>query len=312
MSPVAAAEQLLAQRLCIGTVQLGMRYGVANRTGLPDAYTILELIKLCNKNKINCFDTAEAYGESETVLGITFASLGLSQCVQVVSKGTLCNLSLRKTITGSLNRIGVARLHAWMLHDQQQLDLWNLARAEEAAQLHADGLVERFGLSCYHPEFALRGVEEMGLKVVQFPGNPFDRRFLRNRVLDRIAATGAWVFVRSIYLQGLCLLPLNEVPGRIPDAQAAVLRLSDFCQQNDLTRDAFCFHYILAKTQAAGARLVVGLETPSQLLRTCELVAMQPPPAALFDTWDELWPHDLNELILPSLWPATAAKSYKI
>ena len=62
----------------MGTAQLGMAYGVANLAGRPSAAQASALIATCVARGITWFDTAEAYGDSELVLGQAFADLGLS------------------------------------------------------------------------------------------------------------------------------------------------------------------------------------------------------------------------------------------
>jgi hypothetical protein len=55
--------------LIIGSVQLGLAYGAANRTGKPDRQTALRLVRRAVDAGVGGFDTARAYGESEDRLG---------------------------------------------------------------------------------------------------------------------------------------------------------------------------------------------------------------------------------------------------
>ncbi|MGM8213927.1 aldo/keto reductase, partial [Virgibacillus sp. W0430] len=58
--------------LTLGTVQLGMNYGVANKNGIPNQDTAYSILQNAINNGINIFDTAQAYEKSETVLGDFF------------------------------------------------------------------------------------------------------------------------------------------------------------------------------------------------------------------------------------------------
>ena len=56
-------------RLTLGTAQLGLRYGIANRAGRPDDATAAALLDRAWDLGIRSFDTARAYGDAEARLG---------------------------------------------------------------------------------------------------------------------------------------------------------------------------------------------------------------------------------------------------
>jgi aryl-alcohol dehydrogenase-like predicted oxidoreductase len=55
--------------LVLGSVQLGVPYGAANRTGKPTRAAALRLVTRAVDAGITKFDTARAYGDSEDRLG---------------------------------------------------------------------------------------------------------------------------------------------------------------------------------------------------------------------------------------------------
>ena len=56
-------------KLVLGTAQLGLNYGVANKTGKPTQNKAFEIMKYAVENGINYFDTAYNYGNSEIIIG---------------------------------------------------------------------------------------------------------------------------------------------------------------------------------------------------------------------------------------------------
>ena len=54
--------------LTLGTVQLGLAYGVNNDKGMPSFEESSEILNTALSSGIISFDTAQAYGESERVL----------------------------------------------------------------------------------------------------------------------------------------------------------------------------------------------------------------------------------------------------
>jgi aryl-alcohol dehydrogenase-like predicted oxidoreductase len=298
-------------RIVLGTAQLGMNYGIANQTGRPNEEQTHVLVQSAVDSGLTWFDTAAVYGESEAVLGRAFRALHFQERVNLISKGRLLTISgqtLATSVTESLERLGLPRLNAWLLHDENQLSVWDDRARREAQALRAENRVGAFGVSVYYPDNALRAVEELGLTSVQCPASPLDRRFLRNDVVDRVAAAGAQLYLRSIYLQGLCLMDPDQVPGHISRGREAVQTLADFCVRRGLARDQFCLHYVLQRSAAAGARLVIGVESREQLARNGALLAAPPVAPGMLDEWDAIWPEDHDDLVLPFRWSATRGK----
>ena len=68
MKTVMVGEKALS-RLSLGTVQLGMNYGIANRDGKPSLEQGMEVLQAAVDGGITSLDTAAAYGDSERVIG---------------------------------------------------------------------------------------------------------------------------------------------------------------------------------------------------------------------------------------------------
>ena len=58
--------------MSLGTVQLGLNYGIANTNGKPEEKQSFEMLQTALDNGITSIDTARAYGTSEEVLGKFF------------------------------------------------------------------------------------------------------------------------------------------------------------------------------------------------------------------------------------------------
>ena len=65
-------------RLVLGTVQLGLDYGIANENGKPTQDQATAIIQKAWDNGIREFDTAQAYVTIENVLGIALKKLGIA------------------------------------------------------------------------------------------------------------------------------------------------------------------------------------------------------------------------------------------
>lgn len=292
-------------KLVIGTAQLGMPYGLANRTGRPSFAQALDILQLSFGAGICQFDTAKAYGDSEATLGRIFSALGTCDRASVVTKGSAvingrCNLE--SEVNDSLKALGLSRLDAWLLHSESELASWNHDALRAADRLKGENKVASFGVSVYNLGFARKAIETFGFGAIQCPANPFDRRFFREEFVAGPPESGTAFYFRSIYLQGLCLMDEDKVPDTIPHAREAVAKLADFCAGHEVARDVFCLKYVLHRSARMNAKIVLGLESVEQLARNVEIFDSADLPPETFDQWDEAWPHDLTPLILPYLW----------
>ena len=64
-----SVELLQAAGLVLGTVQWGLRYGVANRLGQPSLAEVARIIACARAAGVHALDTARAYGQSEDIIG---------------------------------------------------------------------------------------------------------------------------------------------------------------------------------------------------------------------------------------------------
>jgi aryl-alcohol dehydrogenase-like predicted oxidoreductase len=296
-------------RLVLGTAQLGMAYGVANRTGRPDASAATALMAAMWHHGVRFFDTAQAYGDSESALGRALAELGVSAQAKVITKldlrpGDFDAKAVRQSVEGSLERLRVPGLWGLLLHREQLLDDWERGLGRNLAGLKADGLVGRFGVSIYAPERALQALGQEGLDLVQVPANVFDRQMERAGVFERARALGKSVFIRSVFLQGLALMPLEAVARTVPAAVEGVAAYARFCAERQLDRRRFALDYV--GQMAPEARVIIGAETLEQAKEDCHLFQLPSLSPEVHSAWTALWPEDVGEVVDPRRWPTRA------
>jgi len=297
------------KRLVLGTAQLGMRYGIANRTGKPDLDTAGSIVQTAWDSGIREFDTAQVYGDSEQVLGTVLHSLGISNKADVISKlhpdiDHLTPDTMRRGLEESLSNLGVPTLYGMMLHREESLDLWDGGLGEILTGFKRSGQVKHVGVSVYSPARAIQALEADGITIIQVPANIFDRRFEKAGVFDLAENKGKTTYVRSIFLQGLFFLPPDSLPEHLKAASPALATLTELSREVGLDISEICIGYM--KNSLSQARLVFGSESPSQVRKN-------------LDCWNSAWPEGLtqriqrkfegiDEMILdPHLWAKGAA-----
>lgn len=301
-------------RLALGTAQLGMPYGIANATGQPSLADARKMVETAWSAGVRWFDTAQAYGNSETVLGQALRDVGVADEARIVTKlaPTVDTGSVTAILDGvraSVARLGLERVWGVLLHREEQLDAWSGAIREAFARAIEQGLTDRVGVSVYTPQRALQALQLGGLTALQVQASVFDRRMARAGVCAEAARREVALFIRSVYLQGLVLMPLALLERTMPFAVPAVSRLERFCRGQGMERQEFALRYALGL--AARAHVVIGAETVAQTAENCRLAGRPPLSRRLCRAWDAEWPEDGDDLINPSLWPRSPAKAVK-
>ena len=138
-------------RLVLGTAQLGLPYGIANKTGQPNQNIATAIIHEAWNQGIRQFDTAQGYGTSEEVLGKAISKLGISSETKIITKfdPNLDHLDasvLSNTLNQSLERLGVSSLFGIMLHREEMLSLWDKGLGKILQAFVLSGRVEKIGI----------------------------------------------------------------------------------------------------------------------------------------------------------------------
>ena len=207
-----------ADRLVLGTAQLGLDYGVSNSLGKPVEHDAVRLLDTVWDAGVRWFDTAPAYGDSEAVLGKYLAGKEDGYQARVITKlspntGAGDQATLSKDIHASLQFLNCGRFAGLMLHRESLLDEWDTVRAELDPLLNA-GLFEKIGVSVYTPESAIKALGTDGIGMVQIPANLLDHRFRQQNVFDIAEAANKEIFIRSVYLQGLFFAKAKDFSHR--------------------------------------------------------------------------------------------------
>ncbi len=291
----------MIDRLCLGTVQFGLDYGIANRSGRPSEEKVRAIVEHALENGLRCFDTAQAYGDSEARLGRALSELGASKDVQVITKlapGLPERGDLLTSIEKSLERLRVERLEALMLHNPADLKFWDDGLGEAIGHLQIAKKIGAFGVSVYHPEEVERG-RDFGAVAFQVPLNAVDRRFA-----DFAAEAGEDFYVRSIFLQGLMQMSDAAIRERLPIAEPYVNELRRFCVRNAVDIDDFVLGY--AVRSLPNAVFVFGVDEPEQIEYNVRKFqgAATAVSESLCAEWNETASVPPEDVWNPSRWPA--------
>ena len=268
-------------RLALGTVQFGLPYGVANRSGQPSYEVVRDILACAIEGGVTVLDTAAGYGESEAVLGRALADLGFAEKVTVVTKiaalapdlsPARADALVEASVNNSLRQLHLDRLDLCLFHREQ-----DFSYADSFIKLRERGLVRRIGSSTTTPK-GTREIVASGLaEAVQFPASVLDRRFLPSGAEAR--ACGMAVFARSVYLQGLLLLDDATTPEDLRGVAPARRRLAELARHAGMPIAELALRFALGWQEIDA--VLVGVDSVAQMRENLALFAKGPLPPDL-------------------------------
>jgi len=251
--------------IVIGTAQFGLNYGISNQTGQVKNSAAVNILSFAQTIGINSLDTAVAYGNSQEVIG--YAQKQLDGQFNIITKLSVDNVSTEQVIEqvqDSLSLLHCKQLDTILLH--QADELLNERKAENYQKLSALktlGLCRKIGVSFYHPEQFLQLATEMKLDVIQVPINIFDQRFLAAQVKEKVQSDNIEVHARSLFLQGLLLMNVEQLPAYFGSFQSQLRTFQQMLKEEQLTALQACLSF--AKSTQFVDKFVVGISQLSEL-----------------------------------------------
>jgi aryl-alcohol dehydrogenase-like predicted oxidoreductase len=254
-------------KLALGSVQFGLDYGIANQGGQVSQDEVKLILNHACAHGMNTIDTAINYGNCEQRLG----EIGMPSGWQVISKLPALpehcqNVEawVHSEVLASLDRLRIPRLRGLLLHRPEQLLGSHGKKIHQALlELKQQGLVEKVGVSIYDPAELDLLTQCFPLDIVQAPFNILDRRLITSGWMDRLSKMNIELHTRSVFLQGLLLMPGMKRPDTFNRWQPLWQNWEQWLSEIGLTPLQACLRDALAQTGIA--RVVVGVDSLLQI-----------------------------------------------
>jgi aryl-alcohol dehydrogenase-like predicted oxidoreductase len=290
--------------LSLGTVQLGMAYGVANPAEPLTAAEAEAVMDAAWDSGVRCFDTARAYGEAEVRIGAWRAACGASPLI--VSKFPSLEgegdpaAAVEGHFAASRAALGVERLDGYLAH--RAADIYRPGVADTLRALCDAGRLAAFGVSVYDADELDRALGIPGLGAVQAPVSVFDTRLVRSGALARCHDAGIAVFIRSAFLQGALFMAPDALPDHLAPVGPVLRRLAEMATAHGMGVEALALGYLRA--QAGIDSIVVGALTAAQLSASVAAMAAAPLDEGLLAALSGLGTGLPAAAVDPRCWPA--------
>jgi aryl-alcohol dehydrogenase-like predicted oxidoreductase len=273
----------------LGTAQLGLDYGVSNESGLMNSKEAHALLEAAHRSGVSILDTAQAYGGSETLIGQHANSIFRVQTKvgPFSSKEPNWSAWLEEKVASSQLKLGNQDLNTVFFHDTSQLvgEESKIARDAVINLLSKQSDIE-FGASLYDPSEweAIKKFEE--ISVYQLPYSLFDRRFETTGVLEEMTQMGKKVQARSIFLQGLLLMNLQDVPKYFYPWRTKLREFHEFCKDAGILPVGAAAAFVLQNPSFDG--VVIGFHSKNQLIELISQLSIARSATLKFPSFENL------------------------
>lgn len=228
-------------KLGLGTVQWGLPYGLANQQGVTTPETVTAILAEARHHGIKVLDTASLYGKAEAVLGVN--SLRAFRVVTKTPKFATPAITdeqasqLIQVFQQSLQRLSSQKIYGLLIHHADDLLVHGGEKLVAAMrELKEKGAAENIGVSVYDGGQIDAVLKIFKPDIVQIPVSVLDQRMLLNGQLERLHKEGVEIHTRSVFLQGLLLMPLSQIPAYFDPVRPLLSRWHAAAQAQGMTR----------------------------------------------------------------------------
>ena len=232
-------------KLILGTVQMGLYYGINNQHGQTSIEESHQILLKANKSGITTLDTAEAYGSAHSIIG-NFHRNHPAIKFKIITKvpGDFNEISLELKVKGYLNDLGVNRLEVLMFHSFDSYKN-NLSALKSLIKLKSAGLIKHIGVSAYTNEQLEYLLDKDEITIVQLPFNLLDNYSLRGALLEELKLKGKIIHTRSVFLQGLFFKKDTDANEIVQKLQSELDILNQLVSQYSCSMEELALSYCL-------------------------------------------------------------------
>ena len=283
-------------KLGLGTVQLGMDYGINNTEGKVLKEEAFEILKVAWNNGIDMLDTSALYGESEYVIGQFLKDNNMP--FKVISKLPPCKADdIENRFSESLKKLNKESLYGYLVHHfdffRENRYIWDFF---QKAKLQKK--VDKLGFSLYYPqevEYLIR--EDVEFDMVQLPFSVFDQRF--SGALKVLRDRNVEIHVRSVFLQGLVFKNALTMNGIFEQFKDKLSSLHSISQDINVPISALCLNFAVLNEYVD--KVIIGIDSLSNLQENINALSYQDRVSDVYNSLLNL-NEDNENIILPFNW----------
>ena len=256
----------MSSKLILGTVQLGLNYGVNNNFGKPSKEKAFDILNLAYDKGIRTLDTAEAYGNSQEVIG-SFLSDNPKKRFNIITKlnadNTLAKGELLNHIFSNCKTLNTESLEGYMFHNYNSFKK-SVFLYEEILNAKNKGIILNAGISLYNNQEIEDIIDNYdGFDFIQIPFNLFDNELKRKSTIEKARLKGIEVHTRSCFLQGLLFKRIKDLKGILKQSEPYLKQINSIAKETGFQVGNLALCYCLSKPYID--KVLIGVDSLEQL-----------------------------------------------
>jgi aryl-alcohol dehydrogenase-like predicted oxidoreductase len=286
----------MSNKLILGTVQFGLKYGINNSLGKPEKESVFEILSYAYENGIRNLDTAELYGNAHELIG-EFHKINPSKKFNIITKFPHdFHDNLYDKINSYINQLNIDHLEAILFHSfesyiNHQNQLVDIVRLKNKH-------FKYIGVSVYTNEQINEVVKDNNIDIIQIPFNLFDNLNLRGELIKKAKLKNKIIHTRSAFLQGLFFMKKdNSAPIRAKLENELEI-ITDISEKSSFPIGSIALNYCIMQSNVDG--VLIGVDSLNQLIENISF-SKHKIPNQFFDQINSI-KIDNIELLNPTTW----------
>jgi aryl-alcohol dehydrogenase-like predicted oxidoreductase len=256
-------------KLILGTVQMGLSYGINNKSGKISLQNSIEILEYAYDSGIEILDSAAAYGNAHEVIG-AFHEKHPEKRFKIITKlPHETNMNITEKVDEYLNELRVDQLDALLFHSfstyKSHLDDFEVLR-----QLKADEKTRQIGVSVYTNEELETVLSNDDIDIIQLPFNLFDNVNLRGDLLKIAKSKGKTIHTRSALLQGLFFKDVSDNAKIVQNLNSELQTLTKISRTHKIPISKLALSYCLIQSNIDN--VLIGVDSIEQLQNNLQAV----------------------------------------
>ena len=284
-------------KIILGTVQMGIPYGINNKTGKISEEESHQILKYAYNSGINTLDTAEAYGEAHAIIG-NFHRKNPDIKFKVITKlPHNFKGNIEDTIKEYCEVLCVEQLEAIMFHSYTTFT-HHSDSLNDLVNLKSQNLVRLIGVSIYN-NFEFEDLLNYNqIDLIQLPFNLLDNISQKGTLLKTAREKNKVIHSRSAFLQGIFFKDLADNNQVVQALKEELHEIHSIATTENLDIASLALNYCLQID--AIDNVLIGVDSLNQLIENLAILG-KPISSDGIERINKIAVADKN-LLNPSLW----------
>ena len=291
----------LLNKLAIGTVQFGVKYGI-NEKKIP-AKDIKKILTSLNSISSKIIDTSPLYGISEKILGNYSPKKNNFQYVTKIPKINSKKIldkqifEIKQIFFNSLKNLKKKNIYGLLIHSTNDIFKPGGDKLIDLLiSLKSNKLVKKIGISVYSKKEISYSLKKFTPDIIQLPLNLVDQRMIKNKYLYKLKRKKIEIHARSLFLQGILTSKKIFFPFKNKMAKKKIIEIKENILKQNISFVNACIYFGLQQKEID--KLIIGFSSYEDFI---EVIRSFNNSYKKF-TWSKKFQINNEKILNPSNW----------